>query len=212
MSCKEKVYGRCTPDKDRLLYKSNKKVDCKIKYMKHPLQGYSVAAPSLPGWLLWLWSLLPLTRLLTFSLVCWHSLMLLLSYKHRKYTILNTGPVKQKHLLKIAVIYLSISLNMCFRCSKEPSHQDGSFEYPQHMFWLRNKKDTFLLRSLILGPDWRSYALLSCGLVEEAGISGSTVCYVGNALIFPTQCFIIFRYYTSGFTQLVSDSPELTHR
>ena len=23
-------------------------------------------------------------------------------------------------------------------CSKEPSHWDGSFEYPQHMFWLRN--------------------------------------------------------------------------
>ena len=27
---------------------------------------------------------------------------------------------------------------MCFGCLKEPSHQDGSFEYPQHMFWLRN--------------------------------------------------------------------------
>ena len=29
---------------------------------------------------------------------------------------------------------------MCFGCSKEPSHRDGSFEYPQHRFWLRNKK------------------------------------------------------------------------
>ena len=29
---------------------------------------------------------------------------------------------------------------MCFGCSKEPSHRDGSFEYPLHMFWLRNKK------------------------------------------------------------------------
>ena len=36
-----------------------------------------------------------------------------------------------------------MSLNMCFRCSKEPSHRDGSFEYPQHMFWLRNKKKNF---------------------------------------------------------------------
>ena len=25
---------------------------------------------------------------------------------------------------------------------------DGSFEYPQHMFWLRNKKIIFLLRTL----------------------------------------------------------------
>ena len=28
---------------------------------------------------------------------------------------------------------------MCFRCSEELSHQDGYFEYPQHIFWLRNK-------------------------------------------------------------------------
>ena len=32
---------------------------------------------------------------------------------------------------------------MCFGCSKEPSHWDGSFEYPQHMFWLRKKKSFF---------------------------------------------------------------------
>ena len=40
---------------------------------------------------------------------------------------------------------------MCFGCSKEPSHWDGSFEYPQHMFWLRNTKIIF------------KYALLSGG-------------------------------------------------
>ena len=53
---------------------------------------------------------------------------------------------------KIVIIVLSISLNMCFGCSKEPSHRDGSFEYPQHMFWLRNKKNNFQLRTLIWGP------------------------------------------------------------
>ena len=36
-------------------------------------------------------------------------------------------------------------------CSKEPSHRDGSFEYPQHMFWLRNKNNNYLLRTLIWG-------------------------------------------------------------
>ena len=41
---------------------------------------------------------------------------------------------------------------MCFGCSKEVSHRDGSFEYPQHMFWLRNKKNSFQLCTLI----WRS--------------------------------------------------------
>ena len=41
---------------------------------------------------------------------------------------------------------------MCFGCSKEPSHQDGSFEYPQHMFWFINKKNNFQLHTLIVGP------------------------------------------------------------
>ena len=46
---------------------------------------------------------------------------------------------------KIVNILFSISLNICFGCSKEPSHWDGSFEnyYPQHMFWFRNKKNIF---------------------------------------------------------------------
>ena len=44
---------------------------------------------------------------------------------------------------------------MCFRCSKEPPHWDGSFEYPQHMFWLRNKKIIF------------SYTLLSGSLKQH---------------------------------------------
>ena len=41
---------------------------------------------------------------------------------------------------KIAFNSLPINFKMCFGCSKEPSHWDGSFEYPQHMFCLRNKK------------------------------------------------------------------------
>ena len=41
---------------------------------------------------------------------------------------------------------------MCFGCSKEPSHRDSSFEYPQHMFWLRNKKNYFQLSTLIWEP------------------------------------------------------------
>ena len=52
---------------------------------------------------------------------------------------------KQKILRKDVNIFLPISFNKCFGCSKEPSHRDGSFEYPQHMFWLRNKKSKFSL-------------------------------------------------------------------
>ena len=45
-------------------------------------------------------------------------------------------------------IFFNNSFKICFGHSKEPSHLDGSFEYPQHMFWLRNKKFNFLVRTL----------------------------------------------------------------
>ena len=38
------------------------------------------------------------------------------------------------------IIFLPINLSICFWCSKEQSHGDCPFEYPQHMFRLRNKK------------------------------------------------------------------------
>ena len=43
-------------------------------------------------------------------------------------------------LPKIVIIFSPFIINIRCGCSKEPSHCDGSFEYPQHMFWLRNKK------------------------------------------------------------------------
>ena len=54
-------------------------------------------------------------------------------------------------------IFLHISFNICFGCSKEPSYLDGSFEYPQHMFWVRNKKIIFTCvavakAGLVMGP------------------------------------------------------------
>ena len=49
---------------------------------------------------------------------------------------------------KIVNISIPINLSICFGCSKEPSHWDGSSEYPQYMFWLRNKKIMFLLHTL----------------------------------------------------------------
>ena len=69
----------------------------------------------------------------------------------------NIGPVKQIFWRKIAIIHLSISLIMCFGCSKEPSHWDSSFEYPQPMFWLRNKKIIF--RYALLSGAWHSLCL-----------------------------------------------------
>ena len=59
-------------------------------------------------------------------------------------------------------VFLPINLIVCFRCSKGPSHLDGSFEYPQHMFWVRNEENRFPVRTLIWRPgyvffyDWES--------------------------------------------------------
>ena len=44
---------------------------------------------------------------------------------------------------KFMIIFLCISQKICFGCSKEPSRRDGSFEHPQHMFCLRDKKINF---------------------------------------------------------------------
>ena len=63
---------------------------------------------------------------------------------------------------------------MFFGCSKELSHRDGSVEYPQHMFWLRNKRNNFLLRTLIWGPEECSFF----------NIGGAKI-YEGYHLVFP---------------------------
>ena len=62
---------------------------------------------------------------------------------------------------------------MCFGCSKEPSHRDGSYEYPQHMFWLRNKKYNFQLRTLFWGPVILGFVLIETGLYTAYGTTYS---------------------------------------
>ena len=73
------------------------------------------------------------------------------------------------------------------------STRDGSFEYPQHMFWLRNKKNNFQLHTLIWGPDlpdpellyacikyyyqgaqWLSGRLLE-SMTPDRGVAGSSL-------------------------------------
>ena len=67
---------------------------------------------------------------------------------------------------------------MCFGCSKEPSQRDGSFEYPQHMFWLRNKKNSFQLHTLI----WRPVPLYEVVLLSPS--SGVILLYINTDVSF----------------------------
>ena len=54
----------------------------------------------------------------------------------------HIGLDEQKFLRKIVNIFLPISFNM-FWVLKRTVSLRGFFEYPQHMFWLRNKKINF---------------------------------------------------------------------
>ena len=59
--------------------------------------------------------------------------------------------IRKEFERKVLINFLSISPNMCLGRSKEPSQWDGSFEYPQHMLWWRNKKNDLWLPPLTWG-------------------------------------------------------------
>ena len=48
-------------------------------------------------------------------------------------------PIMSKYTALNLIISLSLYKNLCCWCSKEPSHRDGSFEYPQHKFSLSER-------------------------------------------------------------------------
>ena len=48
--------------------------------------------------------------------------------------------INKQNWRKIVNIFLSMGFDICFGC---PKNRLGSFEYPQHVFWLRNKKIDF---------------------------------------------------------------------
>ena len=62
---------------------------------------------------------------------------------------MEISPVKQFYR-EAATVF---SLNTCFECSKYPYLQDGCFGYSTNIFWLRHRKNNFLLRTLICGTD-----------------------------------------------------------
>ena len=66
-------------------------------------------------------------------------------------TLITLDEITKKVKRKIVNIFLPISFNICFGFSKEPYQWDGSFEYPQHMFWLWNKEINFWYTLLTKG-------------------------------------------------------------
>ena len=52
------------------------------------------------------------------------------------------------YLPEIVFTFLPINLDMCFGCSREASHLDGSFEHPQHMFVLSAQRSRVIEKVL----------------------------------------------------------------
>ena len=73
--------------------------------------------------------------------------MVLLNLKH-----VSLGQLRIKIVYKYDYFLTRQSKHM-FWVFKRAISSRRSFEYPQHMFWLRNKKNNFLLHTLISGPD-----------------------------------------------------------
>ena len=68
------------------------------------------------------------------------------------FSILTEVQIRKFYERKIVIIFLPINFNMCFGCSKDSSYRDSYFEYPQRMFWMRIKENSFPIHTLIWSP------------------------------------------------------------
>ena len=90
---------------------------------------------------------------------CWQSLSCLIDgwltfYDHKSsHWGYGSGELKRNILALNYVHLLSHQFKHEFGCSKELSHWDSSFEYKQHMFWLKNKKNSCQLRTVNCRPE-----------------------------------------------------------
>ena len=107
---------------------------------------WSPAGKGLTSWLLFVVSN---CEFATFSLVSWVGCGTWL-YRFLIFAPLLTLVVKKKNQRKIAIIFLSTILNLCFGCPKEPSQWDGSLSIDNICFDWEIRKIIF------------SYALLHC--------------------------------------------------
>ena len=96
---------------------------------------------------------------------------------------------------------------MCFGCSKEPSHRAGSFEHPEHMFSLRNKKNNFQLRSLLSGGHLYQYLWSVCACNKIAFVLGSW-CFTSTCLL-PEWVAQIDKWHVVHFLTILCERIQL---
>ena len=93
------------------------------------------------------------------------------------------GQLSNFFSVKLWLFSFTISLNICFGCSKEPSHRDGSFEHPQHSFGREIRKIIF----------W--YAGLSGGLIAWIKILELVTYYGVTVVVLIKAQFLIKNTY-----------------
>ena len=77
--------------------------------------------------------------------------------KYKVYYCINIGLDKQNFWAQIVNIFLPISFNISFGCSKEPSH----------IFWMRNIEKKIPIRTLIWRPEYKLYYCINIGLDKQ---------------------------------------------
>ena len=92
---------------------------------------------------------------------------------------------------------------MCFGYSKEPSHRDGSFEYPQHKFWLINKNLVYTVKLVLNGHSKRRKLVFKTDyrLMQVKSISAIFSTFIKLPFVFKTFVLSIFEWpLKTGFT------------
>ena len=96
------------------------------------------------------------------TLTCYHHSFPISKMANITAILKSQFKISKNFQCKSVDMFLPIFFIICFGCSKEPSHWDGSFKYPQHMFWLRNK-----VFNKIWASAWDSQ---QCGMCDQQSL------------------------------------------
>ena len=108
--------------------------------------------------------------------MCISLILMRMHYTDSKFQcVQQRSPKSSKNFeCKVWNIFIFISFSIWLGCSKELSDWKGSFEYPQHMFWLRNKNFWICIR--ICGAQWLNWwSADSDRRVDSSGLTADRV-------------------------------------
>ena len=115
---------------------------------------------------------------------------------------------------KNVIIFLSMNFNICFGCSKEPSHWDGSFEYTQYMIGWEIRKSIFNYTLFILVPIIKVILRNMITCINTSRCQGLTV-KIPSSKPYPLGCHLcsqVFKRVIRDYLMAFWLSPEVSTR